>query len=141
MKLTEAQLIEKAKEYAQQNYENGMDMFVECYEEEEWAGLVHTPGGKLMTWDETKNVMDSVASVRRERQADADYHIRQAIGEPAKAAQVETAQLVKDNPQVESALRQAVKNSCGQPFLSDYDLNMTVEEARKHIHHLQHLND
>ena len=50
-------------------------------------------------------------------------------------------QLVKDNPEVEAAFRQAMKDSHGQPFLFDHQLEMTVHEAREAIHAMRHAND
>lgn len=146
MKLTEAQLIEKAKAYAQQNYENGMDTFVECYDNDQWRTLINnsdedTGEDRLMTWTQIKKTMDAIASVWRDRQADAEYHRRQAIGDPEKAAQVETVQLVKDCPEVEAAFRQVMKDVYGQSYLFDMHLEMPVKEAWEFIHHLQHLND
>lgn len=50
-------------------------------------------------------------------------------------------ELVKDNPQVEAALRQAMKDFHGQPFVFDEQLEWTVEQARESIHAMQHAND
>ena len=37
---TTAQIIEMAKEFAESNYDDGMDYFVECYENKEWLDFV-----------------------------------------------------------------------------------------------------
>lgn len=54
---------------------------------------------------------------------------------------VKGKQLVKDNPAVQTAFRQAMKDYHGQPYLFDYQLEMTVEEAQAEIHAMRHCND
>lgn len=65
--MTTSELIEKAKAYAQENYEKGMDTFVECYTQSEWEEFV----AECDTWEEMKETMDSCADVWNDRRADA----------------------------------------------------------------------
>lgn len=130
--IKEAILIALAQDYAQRNYENGMDTIIECWSDYDWLAFIKREG---FNWKRIKAAMDSLAAIWMERKADADYHRRQAIGAP------EDEQLVKDNPEVEKAFRQAMKDYHGQPYLFDYQLDMTVKEAREEIHHMTHAND
>ena len=57
MNLSTKQVINKAKAYAEENYDNGMDFFVECYESAEWTRFV---GSKI--WSDVKAAMDSLAA-------------------------------------------------------------------------------
>jgi hypothetical protein len=49
--------------------------------------------------------------------------------------------LVKDDPACETAFRQAMKDTYGQPYLFDYQLEMTAQEAWNEIHAMRHCND
>lgn len=82
-RLTEAELIQRAKEYAQKNYERGFDTFVECYTDEDWRELVTHDQfasadkvGTLRSWKEIQSTMRSCADVWSDRQAEADYQRR-----------------------------------------------------------------
>jgi hypothetical protein len=66
--MSKQEIITKAKEYAKENYENGMDTFVECYTQSEWEEFAED----CDTWEEMKETMDSCADVWRDRQADAE---------------------------------------------------------------------
>ncbi len=57
-------VIEKAKAYAEANYNNGMDFFVECYEREEWVDEVSRLDGTLKPWREVKKAMREHADSR-----------------------------------------------------------------------------
>jgi hypothetical protein len=76
--------VQLAKDYAQKNYNKGFDTFVECYTDDEWREFVNDHGRGLMTWPTVKRVMIRIASVWQDRQAEADYQRRAAIGEPEK---------------------------------------------------------
>ncbi len=69
----EAILIEKAKGFATENYENGYDRFVECYEREQWHEFVTDENGELMSWSQIKKRMESIASVWSEKAAWYDH--------------------------------------------------------------------
>lgn len=62
--------IEQMKAWCLENYENGADTMVECWEDEDYANLIDS----APSWEEAWNVLKSVASVYRERQADARYY-------------------------------------------------------------------
>lgn len=60
--------IDILKAYAEANYNNGMDTLVECYDTAEWQELLDDSSGDV---DEAKKLMDELAEVFRDRQADA----------------------------------------------------------------------
>ena len=37
---SKTQIVELAKEFAEANYDNGMDFFIECYEDSEWMDYI-----------------------------------------------------------------------------------------------------
>jgi|PlaIllAssembly_1097288.scaffolds.fasta_scaffold02066_10 hypothetical protein len=82
---------------------------------------------------DAQDEMSRLAQMTPEEQAEYNTYLDQQ--------QAQQEQLVKDNPTVETAFRQAMKDFYGQPYLFDYQLDMTVEEARATIHTLRHLND
>lgn len=57
-------VIEKAKAYAEDNYNNGMDFFVECYDRDQWVEEVSREDGTLKTWREVKKAMRKHATFR-----------------------------------------------------------------------------
>ena len=63
-------VIEKAKAYAKDNYNNGMDFFVECFDRDQWVEEVSREDGTLMTWREVKKSMREYATLRAEHKAD-----------------------------------------------------------------------
>ena len=63
-------VIEKAKAFAEANYDNGFDFFVECYEQEQWLEEVARKDGTLMTWSEVKKSMKHHAALRASARAD-----------------------------------------------------------------------
>ena len=69
------QLIEKAKAYAEANYTKGMDTFVECYGDDEWREFLRGDEGwgtpDITTWKDCKSMMDTMADIWSDRQADA----------------------------------------------------------------------
>lgn len=70
--MSEHNLIEKAKAYAQARYDEGYDTFVECYGNDEWAEFVVDYDTKEpMTWPRVKACMDNMAEVWADRRADA----------------------------------------------------------------------
>ena len=54
-------VIEKAKAFAESNYDQGYDFFVECYGDSEWDTFVTRDCGTLKTWDEVKKDMGARA--------------------------------------------------------------------------------
>lgn len=66
-----AELIAKMKAWCLENYENGADTMVECWEDEDYEDLiVRCDGNEADSWD----VLKSIAGVYAERQADARYY-------------------------------------------------------------------
>ena len=63
-------VIEKAKAFAEENYDNGFDLFVECYEQEQWVEEVSREDGTLMTWAEVKKNMKDYAELKAVQRAD-----------------------------------------------------------------------
>lgn len=61
-------VMSKAKLYAMQHYNKGMDTFVECYTDTQWLSWFKE--FNPLTWREVKSAMISVASVNQEREAD-----------------------------------------------------------------------
>lgn len=64
------EVIKEMKSWCLENYENGADTMVECWDEEDYANLITESPSTEQAWDTLK----SVASVYRERQADARYY-------------------------------------------------------------------
>lgn len=77
-KMTVDEMVDQLIEHAKLNYEKGWDTFVECYSREDWRSLIDGSGG---SYTKSKAFAARLASVWSERQADADYHRRQATGE------------------------------------------------------------
>ena len=63
-------VIGKAKAYAEDNYSNGMDFYVECYDQEQWVEEVSREDGTLMTWREVKKEMKEFSQLRSDHIAD-----------------------------------------------------------------------
>lgn len=64
------QTIKEMQAWCLENYEAGADTMVECWEEEDYANLITETPSVEQAWDTLK----SIASVYRERQADARYY-------------------------------------------------------------------
>ena len=62
--------IEEAKAWALENYEKGADTFVECYSTSDWEEHLREAGSEKAAW----KMLKRLASVYRERQADARFH-------------------------------------------------------------------
>ena len=58
--------IEKAKQYAKDNYESGFDVYVECYGKEEWEEAATDDNGKESTWPQLRAKMREYVSIREE---------------------------------------------------------------------------
>tara|TARA_R110002153_G_scaffold12877_1_gene48179 strand:+ start:82 stop:288 length:207 start_codon:yes stop_codon:yes gene_type:complete len=58
--------IEKAKQYAKDNYESGFDVYVECYGKEEWEEAATDDNGKELTWPQLRAKMREYVSIREE---------------------------------------------------------------------------
>jgi len=56
--LTVFALIANAKAYAETNYEEGYDFFIECYEDREWYDFIVRDCGALKNWGDIKKDMD-----------------------------------------------------------------------------------
>ncbi len=63
-------VIEKAKAFAEENYNNGFDFYVECYDQEQWVEKVSRKDGTLMTWAQVKKSMKESVELRAEIRAD-----------------------------------------------------------------------
>ena len=63
-------VIEKAKKFAEDNYDNGYDAYVECYDDEDWEGVVKDHNGKLLSWSEVKAHMKEMVQIWADRRAD-----------------------------------------------------------------------
>tara|TARA_R110000772_G_scaffold12857_1_gene38574 strand:+ start:133 stop:339 length:207 start_codon:yes stop_codon:yes gene_type:complete len=58
--------IEKAKQYAADNYESGFDVYVECYGKAEWEEEAKDENGKELTWPQLRAKMKDYVSLREE---------------------------------------------------------------------------
>lgn len=69
------ELIAKAKSYvtgAADYNGNGYDVFCECYGTEEWAEFLNRHDDTVIdTWGELKEMVDTIAAIHADRQADA----------------------------------------------------------------------
>lgn len=74
-RLDETTAVARMKAWAMENYENGADTFVECWEDGDFLELFSEHGGNF---GECMKTLKRMASVYRERQADADYYRSQA---------------------------------------------------------------
>ena len=76
-RFSEQELIEKAKAYAEDNYDNGMDRFVECFGKSDWVNFVHhselEDRSGLMSWAEIKNSMRSLRNWDAEMQTTGEW--------------------------------------------------------------------
>ena len=63
-------VIEKAKAFAEENYNNGKDFYVECYERDQWMEELSREDGTLKPWQEVKKAMKKRADLRAEIMAD-----------------------------------------------------------------------
>jgi len=66
-----ATLIEKAKRFAEDNYELGFSVFVECNDEEDWVKEVTDHDGKLLSWSQVKASMKDYVEMRKEIESTA----------------------------------------------------------------------
>jgi site-specific recombinase XerD len=64
-------VIEAMKQWAIDNYTNGTDVIVECYEDSDYESLFIDHEGKPLTAAEAWKTLKSVASIYAEREADA----------------------------------------------------------------------
>lgn len=62
-------LVEEMKQWCVDNYENGADTMVECWDTEDYLELIQEAGAEG-AWD----ILKRVAGVYRERQADARFY-------------------------------------------------------------------
>lgn len=67
--------IKALKKWALDNYENGADTFVECWEDPDFDKLLNEVHGD---YDEALGILTQVAAVYRDHQADAAFHRSQA---------------------------------------------------------------
>lgn len=63
-----ANKIDNLKAYAQSNYDKGMDFYVECYSDEEWAEFLGRNNNCLRT---TKANMREMAEIQLEKESNA----------------------------------------------------------------------
>lgn len=83
--MQQSDLIKKCKEYAESNYSNGYDTFVECYDNDEWVEFLsgyfiddEEVLPPITSWKKAKSLMEQLASVWSEQRADAQYHTQNA---------------------------------------------------------------
>ena len=62
------------KQWCEENYSNGADTMVECWSDDDYANLFTSHDGKPLDASAAWERLKRVASVYRERQADADYY-------------------------------------------------------------------
>ncbi|WMI34803.1 hypothetical protein SEA_MARAV_81 [Streptomyces phage Marav] len=82
------ELVEHVKRYALEHYnDGGWDVVVECWGDEEIRNWLETQAGTELTVpatpDEAITKMMILVDVWAERQADADFHRREALGSEA----------------------------------------------------------
>lgn len=58
--------IDKAKQFAKDNYESGFDVYVECYGKADWEDEAKDENGKELTWPQLKAKMKDYVSLREE---------------------------------------------------------------------------
>jgi hypothetical protein len=75
-KMTKEQKIALFEKWAIKHYDNGADTIIECWEEEDFNALLQTHNNSVMA---SLRLLSRLASVYRERQADAAYHQSQAF--------------------------------------------------------------
>ena len=63
-------IIAKAMAFAEDNYSNGMDYFIECYERSDWLEYIANDDGSLKKWSEVKAEMREDAHSRIEQTLD-----------------------------------------------------------------------
>ena len=78
MNMSRTKLVAAVKEYAQANYEKGgWDVIVECWDDEQISTVI----APAKTLDAALKNMRCIVDVYAERQADAEFHRREAIGD------------------------------------------------------------
>lgn len=60
--------IETLKAYAEANYDEGMDSFIECYSDDEWLELLNSHNNCVQA---TKAAMREIAGIQLEKQSNA----------------------------------------------------------------------
>ena len=68
----------KMRDWCEANYNNGADTMIECWTQEDYERLFVSSGGQPLSKREAWQTLKDVASVYRERQADARYYREQA---------------------------------------------------------------
>lgn len=63
--------IQAMKQWCEENYENGADTMVECWSDTDYASLFTYPDGQPRTSEEAWDSLKAIASIYREREADA----------------------------------------------------------------------
>jgi hypothetical protein len=72
---TQAEKVAALKQWCENNYSNGADTMVECWETKEYEELLQRCNNDYAT---ALEVLQRLASVYRDQQADAEYHRSQA---------------------------------------------------------------
>lgn len=65
-----AEVIKNMKAWCLENYENGADTMVECWDDQDYDDMIERAGSDEVAWEDLK----AVASVYADRQADARYY-------------------------------------------------------------------
>lgn len=69
-KMERAEVIKNMKAWCLENYENGADTMVECWDDQDYDDMIERAGSDEVAWEDLK----AVASVYADRQADARYY-------------------------------------------------------------------
>ncbi len=69
--MTRAETIMAMKEWCMENYENGADTMVECWDTERYEGLFSSYRGEAHTDAQAWEILKAVAAVYADQQADA----------------------------------------------------------------------
>jgi len=68
---TRAEAIAALKKWCEDNYSNGADTMVECWETKDYEGLLERLNDD---YEAALNVLQRLSSVYRDQHADAEYH-------------------------------------------------------------------
>lgn len=76
--INEQEMVAAVKKHAEAHYnDGGWDVIVECWSDDDIAAAIH----RCTTANGAIALVSRIVGVYAERQADAEYHRRQAVGE------------------------------------------------------------
>ena len=61
--------IEKAKQFANDNYESGFDVYVECYDTADWEKEATDDNGEALSWPQLKAKMKDYVGIRKVKES------------------------------------------------------------------------